>query len=150
MLTLFQDVMISMGIMEETDIYRMGGEGSGTVAEIGKGVKHLAVGDRVLFLHNGCFSTKITSDALRCVKIPVSLSFVEAATMPASYVTAIYSLVDIGELKNGQSVLIHSAVGGVGLAAMQICTKIFSVKVSAFGDGQFYVYFSDCDRFTQR
>jgi NADPH:quinone reductase-like Zn-dependent oxidoreductase len=49
--------------------------------------------------------------------------------------TAVYSLLDIDRLKNGQNVLLHSAVGGVGLAAMQIFTKIFSVKLRFFGDG---------------
>jgi NADPH:quinone reductase-like Zn-dependent oxidoreductase len=66
----------------------------------------------------------------RCVKIPPSLSFKEAATMPCVYATVIHCLLKVGGLQKDQTIMIHSACGGVGLAAIQICQNVIGAKVS--------------------
>ncbi|KAI8160165.1 Highly reducing polyketide synthase [Colletotrichum sp. SAR 10_70] len=116
----FKDVLIAMGIVDSANS-RMGLEAAGVVREIGPNVRTLAPGDRVFVFGGGCFSTGITISEKLCVKIPDSLSFEDAATMPCVFSTVIHGLLDIGRLESGDSVLIHSACGGVGLAAMQIC-----------------------------
>jgi NADPH:quinone reductase-like Zn-dependent oxidoreductase len=110
----------------------LGVEGSGIVSEVGSAVTDLKVGDRVMYLVPNCFSTRNRIAAQRCVRLPSSMSWEEAATMPCVYATVIHSLLDVGGLQKGQSVLIHSACGGIGLAAIQICQYIGGVKVSLF------------------
>ncbi|PVH94488.1 hypothetical protein DM02DRAFT_539359, partial [Periconia macrospinosa] len=78
------------------------------------------VGDRVALLKNGTFANRMQCPIERAHHIPETMSFVEAATIPLVYLTLMYSLFDIGGLKEGQSVLIHSAAGGVGLSALQL------------------------------
>ncbi|KAL8914311.1 MAG: hypothetical protein Q9171_001031 [Xanthocarpia ochracea] len=61
---------------------------------------------------------------LLCVKLPDGLGFEEGSTMFFPYLTAMQSLITIGGLEKGQSVLIHSACGGVGLAAVQLAQVV--------------------------
>ncbi|PYI12621.1 hypothetical protein BO78DRAFT_457054 [Aspergillus sclerotiicarbonarius CBS 121057] len=124
----FRDVLLSMGIVEAGNL-GIGLEGSGVVVDVGAGVTDLQVGDRVFYLNDNCFSTRITMSAMRCAKIPSTLSYKEAATMPCVYATVIHSLLDIGGLQSGQSVLIHSACGGIGIAAINLCQSIGGVQL---------------------
>nr|A0A3G9H990.1 RecName: Full=Highly reducing polyketide synthase ALT1; Short=HR-PKS FUM1; AltName: Full=AAL-toxin biosynthesis cluster protein 1 [Alternaria alternata]BBG74267.1 polyketide synthase [Alternaria alternata] len=124
----FRDVLVCMGIVEANDV-SIGLEGSGVVRKVGNGVTGLQAGDRVFYMADNCFSSQITISALRCVKIPSSLSFEQAATMPCVYATVIHSLLDMGGLQSGQSVLIHSACGGIGIAALNLCRAMPGVEV---------------------
>ncbi|KFY38193.1 hypothetical protein V494_04450 [Pseudogymnoascus sp. VKM F-4513 (FW-928)] len=125
----FKDILATMGIADDEGA-GIGLEGSGIIHDIGSNVKHLKIGDRVMVLDRNCFSTHKTCLAERCVKIPDSLSFADAATMPCVYGTVIYSLMKMAYLKAGQTILIHSACGGVGIAAIQLC-KMIGAKVYA-------------------
>jgi NADPH:quinone reductase-like Zn-dependent oxidoreductase len=116
----FKDVLIAMGIVGSKSA-GLGLEGAGTIKYVGSGVTDLAAGDRVLVFGAGCFATSLVAPASLCVKIPDDLSFEDAATMPCVFATVIYSLLHVGRLEKGMSVLIHSACGGVGIAAIQIC-----------------------------
>ena len=81
----------------------LGLEAAGIVSRVGLGVHSLAEGDRVFALApSGCFSTRVVLPFSLCVKIPDSLSFEEAATMPICFATAIHSLIDIGQAEKGQ------------------------------------------------
>lgn len=141
-----------MGVVDGTTD-GIGLEGSGIIRQIGPDVERLHIGDRVLIFGKGCFATRYITSAKLCAKIPDNLSFEEAATMPCVYSTVIYSLMTVGKLEKGQvrdaeknsrrsdteiqkqTVLIHSACGGVGLAAIQICKMIGAqVRVSSFYD----------------
>ena len=119
----FRDVVFAMGIIpSESETVPLGLETTGTVSRIGSSESNLSIGDRVLALApNGCISTNAVIPASLVVKIPDDLSFEEAATMPICFATAIHSLIDVGHVESGQSVLIHSAAGGVGHAAIQVC-----------------------------
>jgi NADPH:quinone reductase-like Zn-dependent oxidoreductase len=123
-----------MGILDD-GVSELGREGSGIISDVGPGVTDLKIGDRVLYLDQNCFSTRTTIVAQRCAKIPSTLSWEEAASMPCVYATVIHSLLDVGRLQQGQTILIHSACGGVGLAAIQICQNIGEVEVSCFYPG---------------
>lgn len=116
-----------MGIVDGSGL---GLEGSGIIKEVGTDVKdQFEVGDRVLYLDQNCFSTRTTISAKRCANIPKSMSWEEAATMPCVYATVIHSIIDVGRLRKGQSVLIHSACGGIGLSAIQICQNVIGAEV---------------------
>ncbi|KAE8379162.1 hypothetical protein BDV26DRAFT_175817 [Aspergillus bertholletiae] len=124
----FMDLMVSMGIVGTTEDFGL--ECSGIVRRVGSKVRDVAPGDRVVVASLGVLRTRIVVAQDLCIKIPEALSLEDSATMPTVYATATYSLVTQGNLKRGQSVLIHSACGGVGLAAIQIC-QVIGAKVFA-------------------
>ncbi|KAH9986166.1 KR domain-containing protein [Xylariaceae sp. FL0662B] len=119
----FRDVLIALGVLENSPT-EMGFEGSGIVRAIGPGVSRFSVGDRVMYLGSSCFTTFHTMKEALCVKMENSMSFEQAAAMPCVYATALMALVDKGNLQKGQSILIHAACGGVGLAAVQMAQMI--------------------------
>ncbi|MEV4054636.1 type I polyketide synthase, partial [Amycolatopsis sp. NPDC049688] len=115
----FRDVLISLGMYPDPEA-RLGSEAAGVVVEIGSGVRDLAVGDRVFGLVDDAFGPRAGTDARRLARIPARWTFAEAATVPVAFVTAYYGLFDLGGLRAGQSVLVHAAAGGVGMAAVQL------------------------------
>lgn len=122
----FKDVLIAMGIVDPGGDGKsdFGFEGAGVITGVGPEVKHLRVGDRIAFSSPGCFATSLTMPEIACTKIPDMMSFEEAATIPCVFGTAMYGLEDLARLEEGQTVLIHSACGGVGQAAIQIAKMI--------------------------
>ncbi|KAJ5740086.1 Acyl transferase/acyl hydrolase/lysophospholipase [Penicillium manginii] len=119
----FKDVLSAMGIVE-TQENGFGLEASGIVRRVGQKVKDLTPGDRVMILSSCLFGTRVVVPADVCERIPGGLSFEDAATMPCVFATALYSIFDVGNLQKGQSILIHSACGGVGIAAIQLAQMI--------------------------
>ncbi|KAI1776601.1 fatty acid synthase S-acetyltransferase [Hypoxylon cercidicola] len=119
----FRDILVAMGVVE-LPLREFGLEAAGVITRVGADVTDLKVGDRVCCLKNQAYSTYIISKNKYCVRIPDRLSFDEAASMLMPYVTSIHSLINIGRLEKGQSVLIHSACGGVGLGAIQIAKMV--------------------------
>jgi NADPH:quinone reductase-like Zn-dependent oxidoreductase len=112
--------MTSLGVVPE-DEHRLGHEGAGVVTRMGRDANSFHTGDRVVFYARGAFANRIRVPKEAAFSIPGSLSFEQAATMSVVYFTAVYSLMEIARVKKGQSVLIHSAAGGVGLASIQVC-----------------------------
>lgn len=104
---------------------RFGCEASGVVRRAGSNVGHLQPGDRVMFFcSGGGFATHAVIQADVALRIPDSMSFEQAATVPVCYGTVLHGLVNLARVQAGQSVLIHSACGGVGLAAIQVCQML--------------------------
>ncbi|ORY60122.1 putative polyketide synthase [Pseudomassariella vexata] len=119
----FRDVVVALGIVEG-DPSEMGFEASGIIQAMGPGVDRFSIGDRVMFLSDGCFTTHMTLTESVCIKMDDAMSFIQAAAVPCVYATALMALVDVSRLQRGQSILIHAACGGVGLAALQIAQMI--------------------------
>ncbi|ODA79280.1 hypothetical protein RJ55_04873 [Drechmeria coniospora] len=119
----FRDVLIALGVLDNSP-REIGLEGCGIITEVGPGVQKFAIGDRVMYMSSGCFTTHIALSQTLCVKIDDSLSFEQGAALPCVYATATMALTDKANLKHGQSILIHSACGGVGLAAIQIAQML--------------------------
>ncbi|KAI0198971.1 polyketide synthase [Astrocystis sublimbata] len=119
----FKDVAVTMGIVPENE-YTLGYEASGVVTRLGPGVTKFKVGERVCFLNNGSYANRLQVPTGRAHAIPDSMSFEDAATIPSVYLASMYSLFDMANLKKGQSVLIHSASGGVDISAIQLAQYI--------------------------
>ncbi len=128
------------------DLPHIGGvDISGEVEQFGKGVKGMKKGEHVLIdptvktdgppkvvgvnLQGG-FAEYVKVPSKNIVPIPESLSFNDASTLPICYVTAWYAFFERGNLKSGNTVLIHAAGSGTGVAAIQIA-KQFGVKIIA-------------------
>ncbi|MEU0144196.1 acyltransferase domain-containing protein, partial [Streptomyces albidoflavus] len=114
----FRDVLMALGMYPTRA--QLGSEGAGVVTETGADVTHLAVGDRVLGLFPDAFGPLAVTDARTVHRMPEEWSFAQAASVPLTFLTAYYALGDLGGLRPGQSVLVHSAAGGVGMAAVQL------------------------------
>ena len=80
----------------------LGHEASGVVRGIGPNVKTLRVGDHVMLAGRSTFSTSIIISEALCAKIPDEMSFVEAASMPVVYSTAMQAVMNVGHLEKGQ------------------------------------------------
>eukprot|EP01032_Pedospumella_encystans_P032764 gene32764-37001_t len=108
-----------------------GGEVSGVVSAVGEGVTHLKVGDRVIGSTGwGGLAEKIALPAARCIPIPDTMPFDEAAAFIMTYGTSHYGLTDRGHLTAGGTWLVLGAAGGVGLAAVGL-GKAMGAKVIA-------------------
>ncbi|MBJ8338090.1 SDR family NAD(P)-dependent oxidoreductase [Antrihabitans sp. YC3-6] len=114
----FRDVLIALG-MYPGDA-PLGSEAAGVVLETGSGVTDLATGDRVFGLVTDAFGPVAVADRRTIAPIPQRLSFTEAAAVPVVYLTAFYGLFDLADLRAGQTLLVHAAAGGVGMAAVQL------------------------------
>ncbi|MDJ0533575.1 MAG: zinc-binding dehydrogenase [Xenococcaceae cyanobacterium MO_207.B15] len=119
----FRDVLNALN-MYPGEAGELGLECSGVITAVGEGVNNLQVGDRVIAIAAGSFSSYVTVDANLVIPIPSSLSFAEAATIPTAFLTAYYCLHHLAAIKPGDKILIHSAAGGVGLAAVQLCQQV--------------------------
>ena len=98
----------------------LGLECSGVVRHVGAAVDGLQVGDRVsAFSPEGCLGSRITVDAARVTRVDDAVSLEDAACV-VPWVTAHYGLISQAHLAEGETVLVHSGAGGVGLAAIQV------------------------------
>ncbi|KAJ6082548.1 hypothetical protein N7499_007422 [Penicillium canescens] len=118
----FRDMMVAMGFVGNKSEFGL--EGTGLVRRVGSSVEDVRVGEAVLVMGTGLLCTRKIIDAKYCSPLREGLSLADAATMACVYGTVIHSLLHISKIQQGQSVLIHSACGGVGLAAIQTCQML--------------------------
>jgi NADPH2:quinone reductase len=104
-----------------------GGEAAGEIIELGAGVTGVAVGDRVLC--GGGFAEETVQPAASVIKLPETVSFEAAAAFRSNYTTALYAL-QRGRLQPGETLLVHGAAGGVGLATVDV-GKLMGARVIA-------------------
>lgn len=108
-----------------------GGEIAGVIESLGDGVTDYAVGDRVIgMIGHGGLVEKAVVDAARLYRLPEGRSFEEGSALLLTYATTIHALLDRGHLKEGQTLLVLGAAGGVGLAAVEL-GKAFGARVVA-------------------
>ncbi|GAW16135.1 hypothetical protein ANO14919_055580 [Xylariales sp. No.14919] len=114
----FRDVMAAMGALKELK-QEMGIECAGIVTRVGSNVSSVQVGDRVCVLTvHGHYQSRVRVPWESVARIPESMSFETAASMMVVFITAYYSLFWEGHGEEGETVLIHSAAGGVGQACI--------------------------------
>ncbi|KUL44570.1 type I polyketide synthase [Streptomyces regalis] len=110
-----------------------GFECAGIVTAVGEGVREPAVGDRVCAAVPACLASHTVAPAAAVVKIPDGLGFAEAATLPVAFLTVHYALHDLARLAAGETVLVHGAAGGVGLAAVQYALLVGATVIATAG-----------------
>lgn len=116
----FRDVLIALGAMD-TD--RLGVECTGVVRQAGAQTS-LQPGDRVIVPKIGCARSSVRCSGQIVAKIPDAISFEEAAAFPTIAVTAYYSIVEVGRLEKGETILIHAGAGGTGQYCIQLAQLI--------------------------
>jgi NADPH:quinone reductase-like Zn-dependent oxidoreductase len=129
----FADVMARIGVYPDAPKPPciIGYEVAGTVLDLGEGVEELTRGQRVLAgTKFGGYASQVSVPERDCVALPERLTFEQGAAIPVNYATAWAGLVGYGSLQPGERVLIHSAGGGVGIAATQLARR--------FGAGEIY------------
>jgi NADPH:quinone reductase-like Zn-dependent oxidoreductase len=120
----FADLMMRQGLYGSNPDFPFtpGYEVSGEIIELGEGVERLEVGQRVIVMTGfGGYSEQVVASTNRVIPSPNSISYDAAATLGVTYGTAYHMLAHLGNMSEGESVLIHHAAGGVGTAAVQIC-----------------------------
>ena len=119
----FADVLVAFGRYPalEGQLPQLGTDFAGVVSAVGPDVTDHKVGDRVGGLcADGCWGTFLTCDARLAVTLPTGLTAGQAAAVTTAHVTAYYGLHELARINSGDKVLIHSATGGVGQAAIAI------------------------------
>ena len=126
----FRDVMVALNMLPATAFEHsalennIGIEGSGVVRRVGADVRHLRPGDEVVFTMGGCIANRVVVNQFTVFPKPSSLNPVQGAAILSVYVTSYYALLYLARLREGQSVLIHSAMGGVGLSAIALAKHV--------------------------
>ncbi|KAL9598452.1 MAG: hypothetical protein Q9219_004488 [cf. Caloplaca sp. 3 TL-2023] len=95
-------------------------ECAGVVTRVGSIVGSLKLGDRVVVMAPGHFSTLESFPEWTCAKLEDHEEYHTISTLPFAFATALYGLCDRANIQPGESVLIHAGAGGVGIAAIQI------------------------------
>jgi NADPH2:quinone reductase len=128
-------------IYDRTGLYPMplpsclGREAAGVVEEVGRGVKSVAVGDRVAYVlpSPGSYADARHVPADRVVKLPPEITDEQAAAMMLKGLTAQYLLRRTYRVKKGDPVVIHAAAGGVGLIAVQWARQLGALVIAVVG-----------------
>jgi len=108
-----------------------GGEIAGIVEAAGEGVTGWSAGDRVVaMIGHGGLAEKVVVPAAMAVPLPAGRSFEEGSALILTYATTIHALLDRGQLKEGETLLVLGAAGGVGLAAIEL-GKAYGARVIA-------------------
>ncbi|MCL7427746.1 SDR family NAD(P)-dependent oxidoreductase [Streptomyces sp. YS415] len=133
----FRDVLIGLGMVPGQTV--MGSEGAGVVTDVGPGVTRFAPGDRVLGLMGGALGPLAVTDQRVLAPVPEGWSFEQAASVPVAFLTAYYGLLDLGSLKEGDTVLVHAGAGGVGMAAIQLAQHFGATVLATAAPGKWDV-----------
>ncbi len=122
-LGMLQDYLAEMGFSDASEV-PFGGECAGKVVAVGAGVTEFQVGDAVIGVNAiGSLAQFVTTPVQFVIPKPEGLTFAEAATVSTAFLTAQYALQELAQIKAGDRILIHSAAGGVGQAAVQIAQR---------------------------
>ncbi|KAL4740606.1 hypothetical protein BDV11DRAFT_214040 [Aspergillus similis] len=113
----FRDCLIALGRIAGD---RFGFECAGTVSRMGSEVRDLNIGDRICANASGTYQTYARCKNSDVISIPDGMSFTEAAALPVVFSTAYYALTHVANIQPGETILIHSAAGGTGQAAIQV------------------------------
>ena len=120
----FRDCFIALGRIAGSS---MGSECSGVVRRAGDRCG-FRPGDRVCTGILGTYQTLVRCNEVNATRIPDNMTFVEAAAIPTTCATVCYALEHVGQIKKGESVLIHSGAGGTGQAAIQLA-QLFDARI---------------------
>lgn len=126
----FAELMASQGLYPDAPPVPciLGYEAAGTIDAVGPGAPQDLIGRRVVaFSRFGAHSDVMCVDPRSTVSMPDSMPFEEGAALPVNYLTAYHMLFHVAVLRPRESVLVHMAAGGVGIAALQLCRSVDGV-----------------------
>ena len=132
----FADLFAIQGLYSATPKGRFvpGLEYSGIILNKGKDVKDYQVRDKIMgAIRFGAYTTHLNIDSRYILNLPEDWSFEEGASFIVQAITAYYSLVELGNIKQNYTVLIHSAAGGVGVFANRIAKKFNAYTIGTIG-----------------
>lgn len=135
----FADVLSRLGIYKAAPKppFVPGLEVAGVVEEVGEGVRTLRAGERVMaFCPFGGYAEKAVVPEDFAFPIPDDMGFPEAAAFPVQYLTAWYALHEAAHVQRGETVLVHAAAGGVGVAALQLLREMGTSVFATVGSEQ--------------
>ncbi|KAG1649706.1 Synaptic vesicle membrane protein VAT-1 -like [Nymphon striatum] len=145
----FLDLMVRQGVIEgpHKTPFIMGFECAGVVEAVGEGVTDLKIDDHVVALaENKAWSELSAVPAKFVYKLPPGMSFQDAAALTMNFTVAYILIHDVGNVREGSSLLVHSAGGGVGQAVTQLCKLIPDVTI--FGTASSFKHESIKDTLT--
>jgi NADPH:quinone reductase-like Zn-dependent oxidoreductase len=131
----FRDVMIALGSYPTAPgvpLPVLGVDCAGKIVRTGQGVNSAHVGDEVMCITSG-FGKYVVAHSVCLMPKPGAFTFEQAAGLPCVFGTAQLAMIQIGRLQQGESVLIHSAAGGVGLAAIQVAKSVGATIYATVG-----------------
>ncbi|CAF4377205.1 unnamed protein product, partial [Adineta steineri] len=129
----FKDLMLALGMLENP----MGLELSGIVTNVGLNAsKNFQIGDEVFGFANHCFASQVVTHGDFLVKKPSHLSHTDAVSLPIVFATVYAGLIAKAQVKAGETVLIHSAAGGIGQAAIQLCQHMGAHVICTVGSSE--------------
>lgn len=113
----------------KADMAIAGLEMAGEVVEAGAQVVGFGPGDRVMALSSSTYAEYCVVNAAHAIAVPREVSWIDAAAIPATFITAHDALITNGEMKPGETVLIQAASSGVGIAAIQLARHLGAGKI---------------------
>ena len=122
----FRDLLVAKGVIPTAtagESLGIGGEALGVVTRVGSGVSGVAVGERVVCLPPDGMGRYLVTDARWVARVPPGMADEDAVSGTMVYATAWLGLLTMARVRAGESVLIHSAAGGVGLAAVHLSLR---------------------------
>ncbi|WP_441277835.1 NADPH:quinone oxidoreductase family protein [Tardiphaga sp. 172_B4_N1_3] len=130
----FPDILMAAGEYQlKPELpFTPGMEAAGDVSEIASDLPGIAVGDRVIVkLRHGGYADEVVVTPAQLTPLPSTFDYAEGATFLAAHGTAHHALVDRGQIKPGEVLLVHGAGGGVGLAAVEIGKLLGATVIAA-------------------
>jgi len=132
----FADIFAMLGLYSATPKtpFVPGLEYSGIVTQKGELVNDFSIGDKVMGVTKfGAYSNYLNIDSSYLIQLPEDWSFEDGAAFLVNSLTAYYALVELGNIKNNKTVLIHSAAGGVGIYANRIAKRFNAFTIGTVG-----------------
>jgi synaptic vesicle membrane protein VAT-1 len=120
----FADILARIGIYPDSPKIPavVGYEVSGEIDQVGSSVKGWKVGDKVIGITRfGGYSDTVVLRPEQLFPLPATMTFSQGAAVPVNYLTTYQMLFAMGSIRKGDKVLVHSAAGGIGLAAIELC-----------------------------
>jgi NADPH:quinone reductase len=130
----FPDILMAAGEYQlKPDLpFTPGVEAAGDVVEVDGAVKGVAVGDKVIVkMRHGAYTDEAVVAPSQLTPLPKTFDYAEGATFLAAHGTAYHALIDRGQLRSGEVLLVHGAGGGVGLAAVEMGKLLGATVIAA-------------------
>src|SRR5437762_5599882 len=130
----FPDILMAAGEYQlKPELpFTPGVEAAGEVTEIGEGVTGFTVGDRVIVkMRHGAYADEAMASPSQLMPLPSTFDYAEGATFLAAHGTAYHALIDRGQVRPGEVLLVHGGGGGVGLAAVELGKLLGATVIAA-------------------